>query len=617
MKFDVLGYVDDMNFKYSNVSRPGYRSGQLVQSGPGRQESLKVLNYLEKLPKDTELSIQDIVEWSKKNKTEVGGSSLYKNLNDPDRLANPDLKKRWKDVVKKLKINIRPQFTLAPTEENFKKLGKLLKDKSLTKDDIKKSFGLKPKSGTESFNNLLKAYEKSRKVKIPDTRFKPYRHKGTELAEKIVKTFKADDTMTVTALTEKFFPGRPEQRKSVIKILKEANVRQPQPIKKIKGPKTIEQIMSKRRRDKLKEKSVPAYERKIRGTKNAHLHHMMSKRFNVTTSNLGYAPPKVNAELLPKVEGVLESLYKKRENLLRKKPANWRKQLEDINVRGMNIVSNPKIKGYLNFKVMDPKTLKMRDHGVNISKTIDPAGLLEGKAIKDLTAADKALIELNRAEIMKREKGPPIKSAIPRTSLYSFPANLQDPKFLAKEALEGSKMVGRGISKALPYAFGPTGIIGLNAALGVDPKSSLDRAGIAAEAAFAPALVKGTISATDKIKNPLLRKVAERGSLALMSPAMALRAARIASPIGLASLAAEGLYHAGKKEMARRAQMSPQELEDFHLERQSRGWSRMGQAGGGITRIHPRRPNALPPSSGPMPEGLPSVPYRVRNTSEY
>ena len=28
--------------------------------------------------------------------------------------------------------------------------------------------------------------------------------------------------------------------------------------------------------------------------------------------------------------------------------------------------------------------------------------------------------------------------------------------------------------------------------------------------------------------------------------------------------------------MARREQMSPEELEDFHLERQSRGWSRMG-----------------------------------------
>ena len=179
--------------------------------------------------------------------------------------------------------------------------------------------------------------------------------------------------------------------------------------------------MSKRRRDKLKEKSVPAYEKKIRGTKNTHLHHMMSKRFNVTTSNLGYAPPRVNSELLPKVEGVLDSLYKKRENLLRKKPANWKKQLEDINVRGMNIVSDPKVKGYLNFKIMDPKTLKMRDHGVNIAKTIDPAGLLEGKAIKDLTQADKDLIELNRAAVMKKQKGPPIKSAIPRNKFIFFP----------------------------------------------------------------------------------------------------------------------------------------------------------------------------------------------------
>ena len=216
---NIIQQLQDLKEWSQNRSRyerrMNFRNGQLVQPGPGRsgyagtgggkQESLKVLNYLETLPKDTELSIQDIVEWSKKNKTEVGISSLYKNLNTPERLASPDLKKRWQNVNKKLKINIRPQFTLTPTEENFKKLGKLLKDKSLTKDDIKKSFGLKPKSSTESFNKLLKAYEKSREVKIPDTRFKPYRHKGTELAEKIVKTFKGDDTMTVQRSYRKIF----------------------------------------------------------------------------------------------------------------------------------------------------------------------------------------------------------------------------------------------------------------------------------------------------------------------------------------------------------------------------------------------------------------------------
>ena len=116
----------------------------------------------------------------------------------------------------------------------------------------------------------------------------------------------------------------------------------------------------------------------------------------------------MNVELLPKVEGVLESLYKKRENLLKKRPSDLIKQLEDINVRGMNLVSDPKVKGYLNFKIMDPKTLKMSDHGIDIAKTIDPLDLLEGKAIKDLTQADKDLIELNRAAVMKKQKGPPI-----------------------------------------------------------------------------------------------------------------------------------------------------------------------------------------------------------------
>ena len=152
------------------------------------------------------------------------------------------------------------------------------------------------------------------------------------------------------------------------------------------------------------------------------------------------------------------------------------------------------------------------------------------------------------------------------SQLNSFPANLQNPKFLAKEALEGSKMVGRGISKALPYALGPTGIIGLNTALGVDPKNTADRIGIEAEAVLAPSLVKGTISATDKIKNPLLRKVAERGSLALMSPAMALKAARIASPLGLVALGAEGAKFAYDDYQRRKEFLTPERIAEAQKE---------------------------------------------------
>ncbi len=138
-----------------------------------------------------------------------------------------------------------------------------------------------------------------------------------------------------------------------------------------------------------------------------------------------------------------------------------------------------------------------------------------------------------------------------------------------------------------------------------DIKSTGDRIGAEAELALAPTLVKWTDKFTKPIKNPAVRaKVTQLLNLG-MKPAMAFKMARIASPIGLLSLAGEGIYHAGKKEMARRAELSPQELEDFHLERQSRGWSRMKKAVGGLTRT-------VAPDSGPMDQGLPSLYNNVR-----
>ena len=122
----------------------------------------------------------------------------------------------------------------------------------------------------------------------------------------------------------------------------------------------------------------------------------------------------------------------------------------------------------------------------------------------------------------------------------------------------GRKILGKGLN----LGFGPTGVVALNAALGVDPKSSFDRAAIGFEAALAPSIVKGATSVTDKIKNPMLRKIAERAALAGMSPAMAMKVARVASPLGIASLAGEGLYQVGKlgyEDQQRFNALSPEE----------------------------------------------------------
>jgi len=170
----------------------------------------------------------------------------------------------------------------------------------------------------------------------------------------------------------------------------------------------------------------------------------------------------------------------------------------------------------------------------------------------------------------------------------------------------GRKVLG----KIVGGAFGPTGIALTYPALGMlgedfktDLSKPLDRAILSGEAALSPTLVKGTEAMTKGIKNPLIRKGMERALNLGMSLPMATKVARIASPIGLLSLAGEGIYRAGKKEMERRAQMSAEELDAYMLENQSRGWSRM--AGGGMVGI--RKPNAIAPTGGPQSGGLPSL----------
>ena len=123
------------------------------------------------------------------------------------------------------------------------------------------------------------------------------------------------------------------------------------------------------------------------------------------------------------------------------------------------------------------------------------------------------------------------------------------------------KVIG-DLGKGINVGLGPTGILALNAALGTDPTQSLDRVGLGVEAAMAKPLVSGATSVTDKIKNPMLRKIAERAALAGMSPAMAMKVARVASPLGIASLAGEAVYNVGKlgyEDQKRFDALSPEE----------------------------------------------------------
>jgi len=160
-------------------------------------------------------------------------------------------------------------------------------------------------------------------------------------------------------------------------------------------------------------------------------------------------------------------------------------------------------------------------------------------------------------------------------------------------------------SKYLPAAFSPTALGAYTVDQGgYDLSKPMDRVSLGAEAAFAPSLVKGTLSATKGIKNKALRRITQQ-ALNLGLPArLAMRAARIASPIGIASLVGEGLYGYGKfvkSELDRIKAMTPEEREAYNVEQQEQ--MSVSAAGGGLLKQAGDR-SGKPPEAGPTPQGL-------------
>ena len=136
-------------------------------------------------------------------------------------------------------------------------------------------------------------------------------------------------------------------------------------------------------------------------------------------------------------------------------------------------------------------------------------------------------------------------------------------------AYKFGKPIAKSALKGLAGLLGPTGIALSYPALGMigeeyktDLSRPLDRGILGAELAGAKSLVKGTEAATKGISNNALRSGIQRALNLGMTPAMAMRVARYASPLGIASLAGEGLYQVGKlgyEDQKRFNALSPEE----------------------------------------------------------
>jgi len=97
----------------------------------------------------------------------------------------------------------------------------------------------------------------------------------------------------------------------------------------------------------------------------------------------------------------IEGVYK----LLKEKPKNLVQELEKINLKGARLAGETG--GYKSFKFIDPYTLKPYQFGVDMAKTIDPLGILEGKTIKEirnLSPVDRYFFEKNRKAVLAAQR---------------------------------------------------------------------------------------------------------------------------------------------------------------------------------------------------------------------
>ena len=212
--------------------------------------------------------------------------------------------------------------------------------------------------------------------------------------------------------------------------------------------------------------------------------------------------------------------YNLRKNLI--KETNLKAVDFDVEKRLGNTIEN-----YVRFVAAGPKKDVAKIKQPNLKKAVQLVKKGDDQAVKELI--DSRL--------------PAVRSG----QLFSNP--MADPSVL--------KQYGK---YALQIAGTPLGAGILTAGFGVDPTSAMDRSALAAEAAFAPALVKGAKQAAT---TPGMQRILNLG----MSPKMAMRAARIASPLGIASLGGEALYQYGKfakDEIEKLKNMDPDERKAYN-----------------------------------------------------
>ena len=89
-----------------------------------------------------------------------------------------------------------------------------------------------------------------------------------------------------------------------------------------------------------------------------------------------------------------------------------------------------------------------------------------------------------------------------------------------------------------------------------------------------------------------------------------MRAARVASPIGIASLGLEGVYQLGKftkNRINELKSMTPEQRQELQREGEAFAFNEFAAASGGRAGLSGGDTSGRPPESGPMSQGLRSL----------
>jgi hypothetical protein len=492
---------------------------------------------------------------------------------------------------------------------------------------------------------------KTQDIKQPDGSIKKIetgvKYPNKEVEKKFKKSVKdifkkPQGTVPFTTLA-KDFPITERQARRAAKIvgkeegLKFAKGRTSQEyIKEVRNPlldkttsRKVEKRMALERAKFLRDK--PEVFGKIDTAHRASKSHMARLGLQFDTQLVGMDSRLINQVVLKPAENMLDKLYERRENILdniKDKPTDEQKKiLKEINDSVKKVVKTTS--GRFVGIIVDPNTLEPSFSGIKknlafskVNKTIKEIEKLPGAPDSrggGARAKDSEYFKFIKDNVQKSVSGEIKRGFVPNDFkvILSDPKNrknlldyarknapdilpqfkkvLDNPTSKQSLALFANPFFNPGVlAEAFKTIPTPLGAVGLTAGFGVDPTSAIDRASIAAEAAFAPQLVK------QAAKMGAAQRLFNLG----LTPAMAARVARIASPLGIASLGAEGLYQAGKftkKRIGELKAMTPEQRQNLRAQQEALAFE--GARDGGLIGDK----SGPAPESGPQPQGLPGI----------